>query len=324
MYNQPEAVLEQYDLEINQITKGRGAYICSTDQGMKLLMPFRGSGERASFLKSVLEELMQRGYPVEQICCTKEGTPLAEDDTGTRYWLKSMVSGSECQTTREADMRQAVRQLAKLHNTLEQSTLPVPDFMKSDRNDPRILYERHYRELIKVKNYVKSRKTKNAFERGFQEQYPRYIADAKRSLELLNSEQHEARYLLCHGDFNQHNAVRTPEGFRIINFENMCYNPALSDLANFLRKMLEKNNWSLELGMRLIEEYRRLRPLPPEEVRQLYVLLLFPEKFWKISNHYANSHKAWVSERDIDKLERMVRQENARSLFLENLFSIIE
>lgn len=323
MYNQPEAILEQYDLEINQITKGRGAYICSTNQGMKLLMPFRGSAERAVFLKSILEELNQRGCPVEQICCTKEGEPLAEDDMGAHYWLKSMIAGSECQTSREGDMRQAVKQLAKLHETVAKSSIPVPDFMKNSRSDPRILYERHYRELIKVKNYVRTRKTKNNFERGFQEQYPHYIADAEKSLAMLADQQYEPRCLLCHGDFNQHNVVRTPEGFRVINFENMCYNPAVSDLANFLRKMLEKNNWSRELGMRLIDEYCRVCPMPREEMQQLYVILLFPEKFWKISNHYANSHKAWVSERDIDKLERMVRQEGARSLFLENLFSNI-
>ena len=29
MYNQSEALLEQYDLDIKQITKGRGAYICA-------------------------------------------------------------------------------------------------------------------------------------------------------------------------------------------------------------------------------------------------------------------------------------------------------
>ena len=30
MYNQSEALLEQYDLDIKQITKGRGAYICNS------------------------------------------------------------------------------------------------------------------------------------------------------------------------------------------------------------------------------------------------------------------------------------------------------
>ncbi len=41
MYYQPEAMLEQYDIEIKQITKGRGVFCCETDQGKKVLAPFR-------------------------------------------------------------------------------------------------------------------------------------------------------------------------------------------------------------------------------------------------------------------------------------------
>lgn len=48
MYYQPEAMLEQYDIEIKQITKGRGVFCCETDQGKKVLAPFRGSAERAN------------------------------------------------------------------------------------------------------------------------------------------------------------------------------------------------------------------------------------------------------------------------------------
>ena len=73
LYNQSEALLEQYDLDIKQITKGRGAYICDTSQGMKLLMPFRGSKERAAFLREVLQYLQEEGVGTEQICLTKEG-----------------------------------------------------------------------------------------------------------------------------------------------------------------------------------------------------------------------------------------------------------
>ena len=53
MYIQPEALLEQYDVLVHQITRGRGAFICDTDQGMLLLTPFRGSKERALFIIDV-------------------------------------------------------------------------------------------------------------------------------------------------------------------------------------------------------------------------------------------------------------------------------
>lgn len=326
MYNQPETILEQYDLEIKQITKGRGAYICDSNQGMKLLMPFRGSKERAAFLCEILRDLKSRGIVVEQVCMTKEGEAVASDETGTRYWLKDLIAGSECSTSREADMMGALGQLAGLHRALAECSLPVPDFMKNERNEPENMYERHYRELIKVKNYVHTRKTKNAFEYRFGEQYPHYIAEAEEALALLN--RLDQRSLdktgkLCHGDFNQHNVVRTAEGFCIVNFENLCCNASVVDLANFIRKMMEKNNWESRLGIRLVQAYDRKRPLSESERQLLYILLLFPEKFWKISNHYSNTHKAWVSQRDIDKLNHMVEIEPARVSFLQNLFSFL-
>lgn len=39
MYNQPEVALEKYELTVSRIIKGRGAYICDTGIGQKLLVP---------------------------------------------------------------------------------------------------------------------------------------------------------------------------------------------------------------------------------------------------------------------------------------------
>lgn len=82
MYNQSEAILQQYDLEIKQISRGRGAYICETNEGTKLLTPFRGSKERAMFLKDVLRRLDESGVAAEQIMLTKEGKPLRRTKAG--------------------------------------------------------------------------------------------------------------------------------------------------------------------------------------------------------------------------------------------------
>ena len=59
MYNQTEAVLAQYDLEIKHTTKGRGSYICDTDKGLLALLPFRGSQERGWALKGYLEAMSE-------------------------------------------------------------------------------------------------------------------------------------------------------------------------------------------------------------------------------------------------------------------------
>ena len=324
MYSQPETILEQYELTVNGITKGRGIYICDTSLGMKALTAFRGSAERAWLLDKVLTYLQEQKIVVEQLCRTKEGEILAKDDAGGKYLLKDLFSGSECNPKRVEDMVCAVQALAKLHRCLRFCPVAIPDFTDSDKNSLCLLYEKHYHELIKVKNFVKSRKKKNEFEMKFQKNYPHFMGQAERSLAMLTAcEAGWQRRCLCHGDFNQHNVICTQGGWQIINFENINANLPMADFCNFLRKMMEKNNWDFVLGQRLLDAYDRTDPLGLNEYRQLYVLLLFPEKFWKLSNHYFNSHKAWLSERDIEKLDRMMEQEQARELFLENLFSII-
>ena len=324
LYSQPETILDQYDFTVNGITKGRGIHICDTSQGMKILTPFRGSRERALLLDEILKYLKAQGLAVEQICRTRENEVLAKDEAGSSYLLKDMFDGSECSARNTQDMIGAVEALAHLHLCLEKCPIEIPEFMNNEKNSLSFLYEKHYHELIKGKNYVKSRKRKNEFEMKFQKEYPHFMEQAKQSVEmlLLCEKELKGRHL-CHGDFNHHNVLQTKNGWQIINFENMSINLPMSDLANFLRKMMEKNDWDCELGTELIRAYDNVRRVSEEEYRQLYMLLLFPEKFWKIANHYFNSHKAWLCERDIEKLDRMMEQESARTLFLENLFSII-
>ena len=84
-----------------------------------------------------------------------------------------------------------------------------------------------------------------------------------------------------------------------------------------MRKMLEKNNWNTGLGMDLICAYDRVRRLTAVELNYLYLYMAYPEKFWKIANRYYNTHKAWVSGRNIEKLEKFIRQEDERERFLE-------
>lgn len=158
MYYQPEAMLEQYDIEIKQITKGRGVFCCETDQGKKVLAPFRGSAERAKFVREILCSLQEKGYPVEQVSLTKDGQCVVTDESGMRFWLKDLVEGNECQTGREKDVAAGARALAGFHCCVSSCVTEIPDFMKNTKNEPAVLYYRHYRELILVKNFVQSRK----------------------------------------------------------------------------------------------------------------------------------------------------------------------
>lgn len=324
MYNQIEAVLSQYDVEINGVTKGRGTYICNTSCGEKVLLPFGGSKEKGEFLKSYLEQIKEQGFEVEQIFVNKEGLAVTEDEvTGERFVLKDSITGLELNTDNQREMEEAIRLLARYHKTASSLSLEIPEKMRDGEKQVLEGCKRHYRELVKVKNYIRNRKKKNEFEQIYMKYFLPMLATAEESITCLENLQNaNGGCGICHGDFNQHNVVCKGGMWYMIHFENFVYSWRIMDLANFMRKMLEKNDWDVALGLRLLEVYQETIGLTSEERQRLYGILLFPEKFWKVTNHYINSKKAWISARDIEKLQRVIAQETLRLNFVENLFKI--
>ena len=278
MYNQTEAILSQYEIEIHEVTKGRGAYICDTDKGRMLLVPFRGSTEKGMLLCRILSTMNEKGFQTEQIMLTKEGGALSEDTyTGERFLLKSYVEGMEISTSKLEEMKAAVRILANFHNVSSEYEFEESLLQRKEKTIETL--RRHYKELTKVKNYIRSRKKKNEFEQIYMNHFEHYRKLAEISFVML--EENDARCFICHGDFNQHNVVICDGQCRLVNFENFEYNWPMVDLSNFVRKMLEKNDWNEKIGRELIAEYDNYRPLNEIEYKQLSGLLLFPEKFWK-------------------------------------------
>lgn len=328
MYNRDEEILEQYDVEIRSTAKGRGALSCETDKGTMLLKEFRGSKDRAAFLYDILKFLSENGFASETVVVTREGEAAAKDElNGTLYLLKNWYQGRECDVKNRDDILAAVKKLAQFHVLAKSCPNEIPDFLKADKSSLLLEYERHNRELNKVKNYIRNKNKKNQFELLFMRVYESYRTQAlevaeqlKRQLDNLDPDLEEQMWGLCHGDYNQHNIILSQGEWTFLNFEQMVYDIMVRDLANFVRKILEKYNWNTGLGIDMITEYDKIRKLKQQELEQLYLRLAYPKKFWKIANHYSSSRKSWISGRDIEKLEKIIEQEPQRKQFLKMLF----
>lgn len=321
LYNQTEVILSQYELEIRQMTKGRGFLICETDKGTKLLCPFKGSKDKGEWIREYLNCLKDSGYCVETIFPSQKGDAVVEDDvTGERFWMKDAILGTPLNTAHFGEMIEVGGMLARYHNISERV---------SDRSSALSYFDvvdasmRHSRELVKVKNYIRTKKRKQEFEQIYMRYFERMHEIAEKSCEILNSQaQRETGCLICHGDCNQHNIVWLDGRWQLIHFENVVYSWSMWDLATYIRKVMEKNGWDEELGLAIVQEYHKVRPIQKEDYQKLCGLILFPEKFWKVANHYMSSNKAWIPEKDIEKLKKVIEQEIHRLKFVENLFSI--
>jgi len=321
MYSRPEQLLEKYPLSVKSFAKGRACYLCDTSLGDLALREYRGSGERAAFLAEMLRHLKTNGLLVEEILISTEGAILVEDEEERKFLLCENYHGAECDTKNKADMVAAVKELAKLHNASRTFAGEIPELILRNRNSLSNLCEKHNRELKQVKNYIRGKKKKNGFEMLFAGQCDVFIQKAVAVTDALrNVACREELYGFCHGDYNQHSIIFSKRGIAIVGLERFTYDMQIRDLANFVRKMMEKNNWDAELGMTLIQAYGDIHELKKEEKEYLYFFLAYPEKFWKLANHYGNAHKSWLSERNVEKLEKVILQEEKREAFLSLLF----
>lgn len=325
MYNRTEVILEAYPCEFTDILKGRGVYLClCRDGSRKVLKEFSGSVSKAELLDRFLIYLKEQGNAAEQIVHTKENQVLFTDIDETRYYMRTWFEGRECDTRSREDIMCAVQKLAQFH--LDTAGFPeeMPETMSRTPDDLQQEYGRHTRELHKVRNYIKAKKKKNEFEKYFLNEYVYYLGQADEAEERLRNMEHntgECNFGICHGDYSQHNLLFTSKGPVIINYERICRDAYISDFAHFFRKIMEKHNWNTGLGMDLIKAYDKVRKLDAWELQQLCIRMTYPEKFWKVANHYFNSKKSWANNRDSEKLTKICAQERERTEFLKILSS---
>ena len=133
-------------------------------------------------------------------------------------------------------------------------------------------------------------------------------------------EQSVSRECLAHGDYNSHNILILPGGTGVTNFEHMCIDIQVHDLYYFIRKAMEKFQWKENIGKIILDAYESERKL--EETEKLYIglFLAYPEKFWKTAGSYYHSNKAWLPEKNVEKLETAVNQWKEKYGFLKRAF----
>lgn len=324
MNDRGASVLEQYELEVRQINRGRGALLCDTDKGLKLLKEYKGSGRKAEMLLQVLEHVQQHFSYIDQYAVNKQGGVVTQDRDGRNYIVKDWFEGRECDVRDTDEVCKAVSGLALLHQSFQMPPEECEYRFRQENMEQELV--RHNRELRKIRRFIRENGKDTKFETYVINHYPYFYEQAEAvTQELLQSDVHELQLeaeekgYLCHGDYNQHQVLFLKKGIAITNFDKCHVGIQVKDLCQFMRKVLEKNNWNVTMGKRMIDAYSSVLPLSKPSHAYILYRLSYPEKFWKLCNQYYNSNKAWVPEKMIHKLETLVSQEDAKCRFIESL-----
>lgn len=327
-------VLENYDIEVKSTRKIRGAFFCDTKEGTMLLRETNISEKRAPFLYLMLSRLeSEEGIKTDIPVLTREGKIISSLGDGTKYMLKHWFSGRECDLKRESETLKAASELGRLHRCMnrqsEKAFREGSPFGFSAKQHPAEEMTKHNRELRRIRSYVRGRVAKNEFEAMFLKNFDRMYRLAETVTDRMRQEKFDTLYgnsirqgHIVHGDYNYHNVLMVQDGIAVTNFEHMCFGLQVHDLYYFMRKTMEKCHWKQELGREILEAYESENDIGKSEKEYVGLFLAYPEKFWKIAGNYYHTNKAWMSEKNVEKLELSIRQEEEKYSFLEKIFSL--
>lgn len=323
MNDRAVSLFEKYELTIDKTKKGRGAIIADTDKGMKILTEYQGYKEKVDFLEGIMEEIKQNGFPfIDCFLRNKEGQIITTDYAGKAYVVKDFLQGTECNVKDLGECKMVVSKLADLHRCMQGLTLEHPETITPDNLIQE--FNKKNAELKRVRNNIRKSPAKTDFELLFLKEYDQFMEQSNKAMFYLSEKICDIlckKILLqtsyCHGDCSHHNLLVEGEHVNMMNFEKCKPDTQIKDLALFVRKVLEKNNWEQHFGLEIIESYNKLIPLSKEEFSYLFARLCYPEKFVKIAGSYLNQRRSLPAKKQQEKLKTLLCMEEARLKFLQ-------
>lgn len=322
MYDYGLSILEQYGLNAETTARTRGALLCRTEKGLVIIKEFKGSEKKLKMQQELLLGIQEKGGLVDCYLMNQEESLVSRDSDGMTYTLQHWYEGRECDTRSREDIFRSIRTLAQFHGRMQMPTVEVyaePSLEKE--------YLRHNQELKKIRSFIRQKGSPGLFEKIYLETVEMFIKSGEEALDGLRGSGYEElrnealiRGDVCHGEYNQHNVLMLKQGSAVTNFDHWNFGIQLSDLYRFMRKILEKYNWDIRLGREMLKIYDKNKKMSEAEWKYLKVRFSYPEKYWKLANYYYMHKKTWISVKNTEKLQNVIRQRKNWEEFCKTCF----
>lgn len=322
LYDYGLSTLTQYPLTVRTTARTRGALLCQTDRGPFIIREWKGSEKKLGKQQELLQKLQNAGCLVDVYIPNKEGELISCDRDGIPYTLQQWFEGRECDPGLREDILSAVRTLAFIHK--EMLLPPETEYLETDLADQ---YCRHNQELRKIRKFIRKKGPSCTFEKEYLKVVEWFLERAEQAEQMLEASSYQKlrkeaaeKGTICHGEYNQHNVRILKKGTAVTGFSHWCYGIQMGDLYRFMRKILEKYNWNPGLAGDMLRAYSSVKAVSAEEKENLRIRFSYPDKFWKLSNYYYTHNKAWISEKNTEKLQNLIRQKERWDCFCKECF----
>lgn len=327
MHELERELQENYDIKINSISNFRDMFIANTDSGKRLIKITNLKPDRVNFIAEVKEHLYNNGFcNIDRNIYTNKGAPCITYNEQTVY-VSNYVEGRECNLDSKEESIKCARLLAKMHRASAGFTCSENSSPRSELGRLPVSYRKRLDEIKKLKkNAIKGRMK---FDSMMCKYVDYFYEIGEKALSMLDTsdyydlvEEAEKNRNISHHDFNHHNIFFQNEDMYLINFEYCCYDLKVYDLVNLIRRKMRKCQWNIDEAAIIINEYSKIESLGEGELDLMKIMLMFPQKFWRVVNKYYNSRKSWSEQSYVSRLQEVIDEMLCHKDFIEKFSAL--
>lgn len=324
-------ILNIENIKFKDTEKQRAVFKISSSKGDKCLKKVYYDEPTLLFIYSVIEWLNVKGISCPKLIPTKQGLRYVKYNNNL-FIATNWIDGRKCNYDDNSDVIASARNLAKIHK-FSKGFKPIPGSI-IHKNDPDIIpsYSKHFLQLLEFSN--KAFIIKDKFSKLYLDSFDYNIEKAQESVYLLSTIDFSkplgdevSLYAICHNDYVNKNIIFSEdENIHIIDFDKTKMDAPVFDICSFLKRILKRKNtsWDFEVFRSAIEGYEEIRPLSEREYKTILAILMFPQKYWKISRDYYRNIKKCNKESFATILKKIVKQQEDHSNFCLKLKEYID
>lgn len=311
MHELEKQLQENYNIKINSITNYRDMFIANTNDGKKLIKISNLKPERVNFIAEVKEHLLKNEFSsIDGNIYTNTGRSCITYNDQTIYMSK-YIEGRECNLDSRDETIKCAKLLASMHKASIGCICTENSSPRSELGRMPSCYQKRLDEIKKLKK--EAQKGKMKFDTLMCKYVDYFYELGEKAISMLDNsvyfelvEDADKNRNISHHDFNHHNIFVHNDEMYLINFEYCCYDLKIYDLVNLLRRKMRKCQWDIGEASIILNEYSKIESLCDSELDLMKIMLMFPQKFWRVINKYYNSRKSWSEQNYIIRLQEVI------------------
>lgn len=251
-------------------------------------------------------------------------------ENGNCFTLHQWIEGNPCDFDKFSHLQAVGETLAEFHLRAREKKLPrniknrSECFQRGEKLQQRIKDLDQYNDLAKTLR-------KDEFAEVYRSMYSPLREKAQKALEQLSASAYprlaaEAETVgsFIHYDVAARNFIMKEGKAYLIDFDYCCRDLPLTDLMRLTKRALKRGENYMEKLTAVFDSYQCRRKLSKAEAEVLCALLLFPQKFWRISHRYFSEGKNRHHDFYLKKLSYAAAELNREDIWLEELKNRLE